>query len=146
MRDLLLARYRDSGRKWMAIFNRVLLVLCLLKISERRSVSMFFFLLIRRPPRSTLFPYPTLCRSRRGPCRDESRLGCPSSQAKRSAGWPWPRNAPATRAAHADRSSCGATVPRPAAAWPPRPDRSEEHTSELQSPDHLLCRLLLEKK
>src|SRR5215216_7054308 len=66
----------------------------------------FFFLMIRRPPRSTLFPYTTLFRSRR--CR---RASCRRRRA--------PRN---------------------------RPPRSEEHTSELQSPDHLVCRLLLEKK
>src|SRR3990170_4672389 len=66
----------------------------------------FFFLMIRRPPRSTLFPYTTLFRSPgRGP--DHVRR-------KR-------------------RGSCAR-------------GRSEEHTSELQSPDHLVCRLLLEKK
>src|SRR5258708_31239365 len=65
--------------------------------------------MIRRPPRSTLFPYTTLFRS----------------------GW----------------SSCAASggasvsIGFAGAAW-----RSEEHTSELQSPDHLVCRLLLEKK
>src|SRR5947208_3879232 len=63
--------------------------------------------MIRRPPRSTLFPYTTLFRSP-GP-----RIGRPC-----------------------DRS----------AAEPRRHQRSEEHTSELQSPDHLVCRLLLEKK
>src|SRR5947208_10012012 len=68
----------------------------------------FFFLIIRRPPRSTLFPYTTLFRS----------IGQPRPV-------PW-----------VARSEAG---PRPA-------DRSEEHTSELQSPDHLVCRLLLEKK
>src|SRR5258708_18795524 len=81
---------------------------------------LFFFLMIRRPPRSTLFPYTTLFRSattaaRRGPRR------CASSAAGR----------PAPRA--------GRRSPR----WR---SRSEEHTSELQSPDHLVCRLLLEKK
>src|SRR5258708_14375837 len=69
--------------------------------------------MIRRPPRSTLFPYTTLFRSR----------------AKR----PPPR------------------LIRTANGRPPSPNsnpaaRSEEHTSELQSPDHLVCRLLLEKK
>src|SRR6266581_6891283 len=70
--------------------------------------SMFFFLMIRRPPRSTLFPYTTLFRSR----GDQMRF----------------RNGPHV------------SVP----PWPPT--RSEEHTSELQSPVHLVCRLLLEKK
>src|SRR4051794_41741237 len=68
--------------------------------------------MIRRPPRSTLFPYTTLFRSRARPCRCDV---------------PPPR-----RRARARR--------RPATS------RSEEHTSELQSPVHLVCRLLLEKK
>src|SRR6478609_10198744 len=68
----------------------------------------FFFLMIRRPPRSTLFPYTTLFRS--------PRPGAPP------AGRGQPR------------------APRP------RPARSEEHTSELQSLAYLVCRLLLEKK
>src|SRR6267154_3865922 len=72
------------------------------------SCSFFFFLLIRRPPRSTLFPYTTLFRS-----------------------------IPAMSA----RATCvaGRLAPAPS-------NRSEEHTSELQSPVHLVCRLLLEKK
>src|SRR5438552_14219548 len=68
--------------------------------------------MIRRPPRSTLFPYTTLFRSR------------PSH----------PQVLEGLRAAGAAGFS-GTKV-----------DRSEEHTSELQSPDHLVCRLLLEKK
>src|SRR4051794_41690177 len=71
--------------------------------------------MIRRPPRSTLFPYTTLFRS---PC------------------WTWPRR---SRSSRALASRCWASVPR-------RQGRSEEHTSELQSPVHLVCRLLLEKK
>src|SRR2546422_7194293 len=71
----------------------------------------FFFLMIRRPPRSTLFPYTTLFRS---PPRSTAAASPP----------PWPRPAAASR------------------WWP----RSEEHTSELQSRLHLVCRLLLEKK
>src|SRR5215467_14674642 len=68
----------------------------------------FFFLMIRRPPRSTLFPYTTLFRSNRGR---------------------WPALLRRRRAPqHVD------------------PLRSEEHTSELQSPCNLVCRLLLEKK
>src|SRR5574344_2626123 len=67
---------------------------------------LFFFLMIRRPPRSTLFPYTTLFRSPAFTwnCRE------------------YPVNC------------CCICI------------RSEEHTSELQSPDHLVCRLLLEKK
>src|SRR5256885_3674951 len=70
----------------------------------------FFFLMIRRPPRSTLFPYTTLFRSR----GDEGRPG---------------------QAQEGPRSLAGEAHPR-----------SEEHTSELQSPCNLVCRLLLEKK
>src|SRR6202171_6675041 len=68
----------------------------------------FFFLMIRRPPRSTLFPYTTLFRS------------------------PFARE-PLRRAT---QSACGSRICC----------RSEEHTSELQSPSYLVCRLLLEKK
>src|SRR3954465_10522962 len=68
----------------------------------------FFFLMIRRPPRSTLFPYTTLFRSWR-------HRGATSGTAS-----PWSAAAPS--------------------------GRSEEHTSELQSHDNLVCRLLLEKK
>src|SRR2546422_6835363 len=74
--------------------------------------------MIRRPPRSTLFPYTTLFRSR------HSATG---------------RRAPA--AALPERSG---RAPRPRS--PASPPRSEEHTSELQSRLHLVCRLLLEKK
>src|SRR5258708_8488329 len=80
--------------------------------------------MIRRPPRSTLFPYTTLFRSRRNP-----RLHHRS--------WNL-RDADAAR--HAEgRAGSAASASR-------RFQRSEEHTSELQSPDHLVCRLLLEKK
>src|SRR5687768_18498251 len=81
---------------------------------------LFFFLMIRRPPRSTLFPYTTLFRSWR-----------PSSSWGPSCG-PWSASAwPADGAA-----SCTTATT----------SRSEEHTSELQSRLHLVCRLLLEKK
>src|SRR5437870_13455705 len=79
-----------------------------------RSLFSFFFLMIRRPPRSTLFPYTTLFRS---------LLSNPSSRCH----------------------PC-----RKADRWEERKafrhGRSEEHTSELQSRGHLVCRLLLEKK
>src|SRR6267154_5355849 len=78
------------------------------------SSSTVFFLMIRRPPRSTLFPYTTLFRSgARSPRRTE--------RARRPSWWERPGRPPACR------------------------PRSEEHTSELQSPVHLVCRLLLEK-
>src|SRR5258708_28170042 len=78
--------------------------------------------MIRRPPRSTLFPYTTLFRS---PGEPEilQRLGVRREKAHRSA---------ILRRHVRDGGAIG--------------ERSEEHTSELQSPDHLVCRLLLEKK
>src|SRR5690348_18112104 len=91
----------------------------------------------RRPPRSTLFPYTTLFRSHL--CQD--RLGNPR---ERSRGHPH-------RAAH-HRLSLSHTASRTTGEVgrdhePGRGEpRSEEHTSELQSPVHLVCRLLLEKK
>src|SRR2546430_10407871 len=91
----------------------------------------FFFLMIRRPPRSTLFPYTTLFRSTaRGPHRTR---WC-SPQLPGSPAW--------TR----DRESRLASTPT-GPRCPRRPGgRSEEHTSELQSQSKLVCRLLLEKK
>src|SRR4051794_41758947 len=81
--------------------------------------------MIRRPPRSTLFPYTTLFRS-----------GCGSStSAASSARDRLPRGSGRRRT----------TDPLPASARG-ESSRSEEHTSELQSPVHLVCRLLLEKK
>src|SRR3712207_9033695 len=97
----------------------------------------FFFLMIRRPPRSTLFPYTTLFRSELR--RDRRR---PGELGLRLAGGQGlePRHAQRT-AAHARRWSGS----RRRARHRPRP-RSEEHTSELQSRQYLVCRLLLEKK
>src|SRR2546429_3441466 len=80
----------------------------------------FFFLMIRRPPRSTLFPYTTLFRS--------LRLHALGIQRERAA-------------AHDLAGRVG-----PAQRIHPAKQRSEEHTSELQSRLHLVCRLLLEKK
>src|SRR5258708_18123607 len=82
-------------------------------------ISFFLFLMIRRPPRSTLFPYTTLFRSGIG-----------------------------ARRRHGDRQVLQPDHRRPEAIIRLKylPVRSEEHTSELQSPDHLVCRLLLEKK
>src|SRR2546426_4486672 len=75
--------------------------------------------MIRRPPRSTLFPYTTLFRSPARPYRNE-----------------------ATRHAAMARKACVV----PASGRDSTATRSEEHTSELQSPCNLVCRLLLEKK
>src|SRR2546429_4938494 len=85
----------------------------------------FFFLMIRRPPRSTLFPYTTLFRS---------------GFAKRSFG-PLGRIQVALEARR--ERLRGAGIGRLSRKIP---NRSEEHTSELQSRLHLVCRLLLEKK
>src|SRR5256885_3890974 len=92
-------------------------------MSDLYSLFHFFFLMIRRPPRSTLFPYTTLFRS----------------------------PAPAFVAGDASwsrfRGSFFLRAPAPHTPFPqPASGRSEEHTSELHSPCNLVCRLLLEKK
>src|SRR5687768_18440872 len=84
----------------------------------------FFFLMIRRPPRSTLFPYTTLFRSCQAAGNDPERF--PVARVKRE------------RELH---RLLVAVVERDGGVL-----RSEEHTSELQSRLHLVCRLLLEKK
>src|SRR5258708_15280081 len=71
--------------------------------------------MIRRPPRSTLFPYTTLFRSESKPIAETTEY-------------------------------LALLKSRHSATINPQVERSEEHTSELQSPDHLVCRLLLEKK
>src|SRR2546426_5663179 len=81
----------------------------------------FFFLMIRRPPRSTLFPYTTLFRSQ--PATKCSVCHC------------------VLRARHSDFSALAHGHDEEGQG-----NRSEEHTSELQSPCNLVCRLLLEKK
>src|SRR5258708_22491919 len=93
--------------------------------------------MIRRPPRSTLFPYTTLFRSLRpGDERVPRQLGEDISVGL------VPRYRGAGFAAVADQRRRRAHDIRVVEAG----GRSEEHTSELQSPDHLVCRLLLEKK
>src|SRR2546430_8354873 len=87
----------------------------------------FFFLMIRRPPRSTLFPYTTLFRSGRVRV---VRVLTPSPDLALSARPP----SPAMR--EREEAALAAVTRR----------RSEEHTSELQSQSNLVCRLLLEKK
>src|SRR2546430_7601560 len=87
--------------------------------------------MIRRPPRSTLFPYTTLFRSRHGVHRARSvDLGIPEHRPDHPRG-------------PAGRRKDLARLERRAARVDPR---SEEHTSELQSQSNLVCRLLLEKK
>src|SRR3989442_7783907 len=84
----------------------------------------FFFLMIRRPPRSTLFPYTTLFRS----CRRGHVVAGRQSRKRKSQG-----------RIRAGRRKITRKVTYLVI-------RSEEHTSELQSRPHLVCRLLLEKK
>src|SRR3712207_7889077 len=99
-------------------------------------VIFFFFLMMRRPPRSTLFPYTTLFRSHgAGPLRRRRSGRC---RLRRGQG---PRRP--------DRSRGAPLVLRPVHRERVRAvggGRSEEHTSELQSRQYLVCRLLLEKK
>src|SRR3712207_8139058 len=96
--------------------------------SDATDVFFVFFLMIRRPPRSTLFPYTTLFRSgggrRQGARVRPRRAAVRGEPPRRARGGRRPGARPAARAG----------------------DRSEEHTSELQSRPHLVCRLLLEKK
>src|SRR3712207_8630031 len=92
--------------------------------------------MIRRPPRSTLFPYTTLFRSRGAvPAEGERQVRRPEDAARQPAG----RGEPGERP---DRG----VVAAHAAFHVKRGARSEEHTSELQSRQYLVCRLLLEKK
>src|SRR5689334_23668811 len=103
---------------------------CVILMPRNMSCS-FSFLMIRRPPRSTLFPYTTLFRSW-------------------SLIWRSTRNTPSTRrCAHHDRymaiSAAWSSATVNSSGWRAAA-RSEEHTSELQSQFHLVCRLLLEKK
>src|SRR5205814_2979815 len=91
-----------------------------------RQYILFFFLMIRRPPRSTLFPYTTLFRSSR-----------PSGErARRVTALVWPVNCLSSLPVFTSHSRSVLSLLA----------RSEEHTSELQSLRHLVCRLLLEKK
>src|SRR5947209_14545100 len=85
---------------------------------------LYIYLLIRRQPRSTLFPYTTLFRSSLSSTRTASLLVCSTSGFSRCV--PLASHSPATANSTAARS--------------------EEHTSELQSRQYLVCRLLLEKK
>src|SRR3712207_9106026 len=101
--------------------------------------SFFFFLMIRRPPRSTLFPYTTLFRS------DELRRHVVSLEmGLRGTGWPGGFVVVAGDAR--DRSMLAAEPLFGLVNGHEVVGRSEEHTSELQSRQYLVCRLLLEKK
>src|SRR3712207_7454067 len=93
----------------------------------------FFFLMIRRPPRSTLFPYTTLFRSQHVSATGaqcEARRNLASSTSK-----PGEKEVGDVRAGDQQHATHGREQ-----------HRSEEHTSELQSRQYLVCRLLLENK
>src|SRR5690348_17588667 len=96
--------------------------------------------MIRRPPRSTLFPYTTLFRSYARRLSSRHLVWCQSRQGRDSHSQVYRRQR-WEQGRFRDRGSCWwkTTLSVP-------PLRSEEHTSELQSPVHLVCRLLLEKK
>src|SRR2546425_9977960 len=94
-----------------------------------RLLFLFFFLMIRRPPRSTLFPYTTLFRSPSMASQTNSRARASSFRR------PFQRGSPIVRS-RSSKARAKACEHR----------RSEEHTSELQSLAYLVCRLLLEKK
>src|SRR5690349_23945241 len=98
---------------------------------------LFLFLMIRPPPRSTLFPYTTLFRS------DAAGRVAATAAATASAETPRAMSVPARRTGRVSqtRSAGGA-----AGAAPPAAGDRKEHTSELQSRRDLVCRLLLEKK
>src|SRR5690606_40937805 len=104
-----------------------------------------FLLRIRRPPRSTLFPYTTLFRSREAGCRTRRR---PVPRRGRARGGQ--RGRPSGNAGRPVAGSAGGAGRLSGAVGrlrAPAPcGRSEEHTSELQSRENLVCRLLLEKK
>src|SRR5260221_5152558 len=93
----------------------------------------FFFLMIRRPPRSTLFPYTTLFRSL---LVSTSNVGS------------WTAEFGGSESSAERGDACRAFMPRATSAvcLAIRLSRSEEHTSELQSHSDLVCRLLLEQK
>src|SRR5207237_9458260 len=95
---------------------------------SRRVHSFFFFLMLRRPPTPTLFPYTTLFRS--GRCRLRQQSGGPARRPRSADGTGRAQRGGARRPRHGSNSVM----------------RSEEHTSELQPHLNLVCRLLLEKK
>src|SRR3712207_8708782 len=99
--------------------------------------------MIRRPPRSTLFPYTTLFRSPSSSGRSACRTAPPPLilRIRHICRIDPTTTAPGCRT---DRSCSGSA--EPAGGTSPDSERSEEHTSELQSRQYLVCRLLLEKK
>src|SRR3989454_2568649 len=103
----------------------------------------FFFLMIRRPPRSTLFPYTTLFRSHGVRVTDGAAVARDPGGAR---GAESPRRSGSGRRTIVGLDRRAVEGPRPDDRLRRGDSRSEEHTSELQSPCNLVCRLLLEKK
>src|SRR3712207_7365727 len=99
-----------------------------------------FFLMIRRPPRSTLFPYTTLFRS-----EEDAGDGAPAGALRRPRDLA-PERGRETILVDSRMPHMAVEIAIRAFREAERPVRSEEHTSELQSRQYLVCRLLLEKK
>src|SRR3712207_6959730 len=105
---------------------------------------MFFFLMIRRPPRSTLFPYTTLFRS-------FTSVPASPKESPRDRAYTLPLKIPLSTSSSSAITTSSTLTPTSSTAPVKRlsedkRQRSEEHTSELQSRQYLVCRLLLEKK
>src|SRR5688572_33225764 len=100
-----------------------------MRVPSHRSLIFVFFSMLRRPPRSTLFPYTTLFRSR----LPVDRSGCTKSTRSQLTALATPGGELLPDRSHSLFIGLGEV-------------RSEEHTSELQSQSNLVCRLLLEKK
>src|SRR3712207_7140561 len=103
---------------------------------------MVFFLMIRRPPRSTLFPYTTLFRSRKG----MAHPGVDPGDIQGFVGQPPDVVPPLTGQAQSGQHGTQPAHDTVGDLGRDKEHRSEEHTSELQSRQYLVCRLLLEKK
>src|SRR5690606_41981752 len=107
------------------------LLLCLCVVCCLALLLFFFFLMLRRPPRSTLFPYTTLFRSR-VECPDQDGQETDKETINPFSAFRLRRRYRVSRHIYGTKCKSG--------------NRSEEHTSELQSRENLVCRLLLEKK
>src|SRR5690348_17453384 len=107
---------------------------------------MLLFLMIRQPPRSTLFPYTTLFRSLAGGNLPATRLTGPGIQVATQLSETLSIYLASARSVNPNETKYVETNKQLDQQVFVTPVRSEEHTSELQSPVHLVCRLLLEKK
>src|SRR5688572_31250421 len=125
--------------RWRDMFE--LVCVCTMALRAFGLYLFFFFLMIRRPPRSTLFPYTTLFRSsestlvERGEVAEAVERLLSAGLAFEAEGAVWFRS-----------TAFGDDKDRVLVRSNGRHTRSEEHTSELQSQSNLVCRLLLEKK